>query len=95
VNPWIWPRPTSGSGWKDGPSLGAPRGPLTAVAILVVVALLLTACASPPEDSCENARLAVAVYDAANAAGERLPSKDERIAAAVARTFLEVRCDVR
>lgn len=93
MSPPIWPRPD----WKDGP-LAAARGPLAVVMLLLGVALLLTACAPTPasrEEACENARLVVLAYDAANAAGERLPAGEEAVAAAVARALLEARCDVR
>jgi hypothetical protein len=54
--------------------------------------LLLAACISTPEDRCATARIVVTAYDAANAAGERVPSKEEAIGAAVARALLAARC---
>lgn len=76
---------------RDGP-LAAARGPLAVVALFAGLALLLAGCAATPADQCETARVAVAAYDAANAAGERIPSKEEAIAAAIARAVLASRC---
>jgi hypothetical protein len=60
----------------------------------IVVALLLTGCATADqmEDQCATARSVLAAYDAVNAAAERVPTKNEVIAAAAARVLVETSC---
>jgi starvation-inducible outer membrane lipoprotein len=62
------------------------------LSMLLGACLLLAACVSTPEDRCTTARIVVTAYDAANAAGERVPSKEEAIGAAIARALLAARC---
>jgi hypothetical protein len=62
---------------------------------VVVVALLLTGCATADQmqDRCATARSVLAAYDAANAAAEHVPTKNEVIAAAAARVLVETSCE--
>jgi hypothetical protein len=61
---------------------------------IIVVALLLTGCATTDQvqDRCTTARNVLAAYDAVNVAAERVPTKNEAIAAAAARVLVETSC---
>ena len=63
---------------------------------LMGAVLILAGCASvTPEDRearCESATVILLTYEAARAAGDRVPTSTERAAAEAARTYLTLRC---
>jgi hypothetical protein len=61
---------------------------------VIVVAPLLVGCVTSDQtqDRCAAARSILATYDAINAAAERVPTKNEAIAAAAARVLVETSC---
>lgn len=72
------------------------RAPWTALS-LGGAALILAGCATSMTAEeraarCESATVVLLTYEAARAAGDRMPSDTERAAAAAAQTYLTLRC---